>query len=90
MENARCAHTGPNLALKYKPGPARAAASGTTGAAPDGSVSRCELSMPLDSEAAPDRADTFFVEFLESTFTDQNNPKRQTADPLWDAPKLDL
>ncbi len=28
--------------------------------------------------------------FLESTFTDQNNPKRQTADPLWGSPKLDL
>ena len=28
--------------------------------------------------------------FLESTFIDQNNPKRQTADPLWGSPKLDL
>jgi hypothetical protein len=28
--------------------------------------------------------------FLESTFTDQKNPKRQTADPLWGSPKLDL
>ncbi len=28
--------------------------------------------------------------FLESTFTDQSNPKRQTADPLWGSPKLDL
>ncbi len=28
--------------------------------------------------------------FLESTFTDQNNPKRQTADPLWGSTKLDL
>jgi hypothetical protein len=28
--------------------------------------------------------------FLESTFIDQNNPKRQTAGPLWGSPKLDL
>ena len=28
--------------------------------------------------------------FLESTFIDQNNPKRQTADPLWGSPKWDL
>jgi hypothetical protein len=28
--------------------------------------------------------------FLESTFIDQNNPKRQTADPQWGSPKLDL
>ena len=28
--------------------------------------------------------------FLESTFIDQNNPKRQTADPHWGSPKLDL
>jgi len=27
---------------------------------------------------------------LESTFIDQNNPKRQTAGPLWGSPKLDL
>jgi hypothetical protein len=27
---------------------------------------------------------------LESTFIDQNNPKRQTADPHWGSPKLDL
>jgi hypothetical protein len=26
--------------------------------------------------------------FLESTFTDQNNPKRQMADPLWGSPKV--
>jgi hypothetical protein len=32
------------------------------------------------------------VFFLESTqaFIDQNNPKRQTADPQWGSPKLDL
>jgi hypothetical protein len=28
--------------------------------------------------------------FLESTFIDQNNPKRQTAGPHWGSPKLDL
>ena len=28
--------------------------------------------------------------FLESTFKDQINPKRQTADPLWGSPELDL
>jgi hypothetical protein len=28
------------------------------------------------------------VFFLESTFIDQNNPKRQTADPLWGSAKL--
>ncbi len=28
--------------------------------------------------------------FLESTFIDQNNPKRQTAGPQWGSPKLDL
>ncbi len=27
--------------------------------------------------------------FLESTFIGQNNPKRQTAGPLWGSPKLD-
>ncbi len=30
------------------------------------------------------------VIFLESTFIDQNNPKRQTAGPLWGSPKLGL
>ncbi len=28
--------------------------------------------------------------FRESTFIDQNNPKRQTAGPHWGSPKLDL
>ena len=28
--------------------------------------------------------------FWESTFIDQNNPKRQTAGPHWGSPKLDL
>jgi hypothetical protein len=30
------------------------------------------------------------VRVLESTFIDQNNPKRQTASPHWGSPKLDL
>jgi len=28
--------------------------------------------------------------FLESTFIDQINPKRQTAGPQWGSPELDL
>ncbi len=52
------------------------------------SRSRCLL-LAWDKVARAQRI-TAALFFLESTFIDQNNPKRQTAGPLWGSPKLDL
>jgi hypothetical protein len=48
---------------------------------------RAHANSRLGTSTDPRR--TFFF-FLESTFIDQNNPKRQTAGPRRGSPKLDL
>ena len=48
-----------------------------------------QLRLGLGPGLTRTQSDSESRSFLESTFTDQNNPKRQTADPQWSSPKLD-